>query len=77
MESFTIIRMRDQQGRFLPNESSLVIKEESPSQCDRPIKITKVKGSYNSYEIKERIFTDNQLDFFTVLGMILVLAVLF
>lgn len=45
--------LRDQQGKFLLNESKSEIREELPS---RSIKVVKVKGTYGTYLIKERVF---------------------
>jgi hypothetical protein len=70
-------RLRDEKGRFLPNELRLQTKEELPSKSDRLVKIEKLKGSYNSYLIKDRWFTDGEIDALIVLGIIGVLAVIF
>ena len=44
-------RLRDEQGRFLPNESRSEKKEELPS---RSIRLVKVKGTYGTYLVKDR-----------------------
>jgi hypothetical protein len=43
-------RSRDEKGRFLPEPKKAV----SRSQSVRPIKLKKIKGSYNSYLVKTR-----------------------
>ncbi|USK33165.1 hypothetical protein LIT25_21915 [Bacillus sp. F19] len=69
-------RLRDEKGRFLPNESS-EIKEELPLRSDRPKKMIKIEGSYNSYLIKDRWFTDGEIDTLIVFGIFGVLAIIF
>ncbi|WP_307440737.1 hypothetical protein [Bacillus sp. V2I10] len=68
-------RLRDEKGRFLPNESS-EIKEELPSRLDRPRKVIKIQGSYNSYLIKDQWFTDGEIDALIVFGILGVLAII-
>ncbi|MGZ9869579.1 hypothetical protein ACU3L3_14265 [Priestia endophytica] len=51
-------RNRDHRGRFLPEPEQLkpLKEEESYSNSDRSrdVRIVKIKGSHNSYEIKEK-----------------------
>ena len=59
-------RLRDEKGRFLLNHESnprLLIREESPlesDESDKLIKLVKVKGSYGTYKIKGRWFTNEE-----------------
>ncbi|WP_342047979.1 hypothetical protein [Bacillus sp. OTU530] len=75
-------RLRDEKGRFLPNrESNLrsLIKEESPlesDESDKPIKLVKVKGSYGTYKIKERWFTNEEKVVLYVFAAITILVIL-
>jgi hypothetical protein len=48
-------RSRDELGRFAKMEDL-----KSPSS--RAIRLVKVKGSYKTYEVKERWFTDEERD---------------
>ncbi|SFQ86628.1 hypothetical protein [Priestia endophytica] len=49
-------RNRDHRGRFLPEQLKPLKEEESYSNSDRgrDVRIVKIKGSHNSYEIKEK-----------------------
>lgn len=76
-------RSRDEKGRFLPNHESnpkLLIKEESQlesGKSDKAIKLVKVKGTYGTYLIKERWFTDEERAILYTLAAITILVVLF
>ncbi|MGM7723752.1 hypothetical protein [Metabacillus sp. Hm71] len=70
-------RQRDSQGRFLPKESQSEIKEESRSRSDRMIKVVKVKGSYNSYLVKDVWLTDAEKDLLLGAAIVVFLAVMF
>ncbi|WP_175585208.1 hypothetical protein [Alkalihalophilus pseudofirmus] len=62
-------RNRDELGRFAK-------KEESKLLSDRPIKLIKVKGSYKTYIVKERWFTEDEriyIWFMTSLAIIIFL----
>jgi hypothetical protein len=70
-------RMRDEKCRFLPIESSLEIKEVSPSKSDSPKKIIRIAGSYNFYVIKDNWFTEGEIDALIVFAILGVLAIIF
>lgn len=76
-----INRLRDEKGRFLPNHNQRsFIKEESQLESDRldkPIKLVKVKGSYGTYVIKERWFTEEERSILCMFAAITILVVLF
>src|SRR5690606_1658247 len=67
-------RLRDQQGRFLPDKLKLRNKEELPL---RSIKVVKVKGTYGTYLIKDRIFDESAFHMLITLGTIAILTILF
>jgi hypothetical protein len=46
-------RNRDELGRFTKMEESKLLS-------DRPIKLVKLKGSYKTYIVKERWFTEDE-----------------
>jgi hypothetical protein len=75
-------RLRDEKGKFLPNHESnprLLIREESPLESDesnKPIKLVKVKGSYGTYKIKERWFTDEERAVLYAFAAITILVIL-
>jgi hypothetical protein len=70
-------RSRDEKGRFLPNESSSETREVYLSKSDKPKKIIKITGSYNSYVIKDKWFSDGEIDALIVFAIIGVLAIIF
>lgn len=67
-------RLRDEQGRFLPNQSESEIKEELPL---RSIKLVKVKGTYGTFKVKEKWLGDEEKGRLIALGVIIILAIVF
>lgn len=67
-------RLRDQQGRFLPNESQSRIKEEYPS---RSIRLVKVKDSYGTYLVKDQDSFERAIGAVCYVGIIAILAIIF
>ena len=65
-------RLRDEQGRFLPNQSESEIKEELPL---RSIKLVKVKGTYGTFKVKEKWLSDEEKGRVMALGTIVILAI--
>jgi hypothetical protein len=51
-------RSRDEKGRFLPNDFNKqgeLLLELSDDDFPREIKIVKIKGTYGTYEVKEKM----------------------
>lgn len=68
-------RSRDQYGRF--QEESKPKTVESKLESDRKFKVVKVKGTYGTYLIKDRIFDANDVDILWIGGLLLVLTLVF
>ncbi|KIL71974.1 hypothetical protein [Bacillus badius] len=68
-------RSRDEKGRFLPKEE--LVLEESPSHSARKIKLVKMKGTYGSYFVHTKRFTDGEKDFLLVFGFLVILSFIF
>src|SRR5216117_77875 len=66
-------RLRDEQGRFRPNQLESKTKEELPL---RSIKVVKVKGTYGTYLIKERWLNNEEKGRLMALGAIILLAII-
>ena len=67
-------RLRDEQGRFRPNQSESKTKEELPL---RSIKVVKVKGTYGTYLIKEPWLTEEAIGAILTVGIIALLVMIF
>lgn len=66
-------RLRDEKGRFLPNESPSRNKEEYPS---RSIKVVKVKGTYGTYVVKEKVLDESFFHTLLTLGTVVFLSMI-
>ena len=79
-------RLRDQRGRFLPNQKfiqrSSPIQEESELKSDNSvetikIRLVKIKGTYGTYLVKKRRFTDEERVILYVVAALTILAIIF
>ncbi|MED3553982.1 hypothetical protein [Cytobacillus praedii] len=66
-------RLRDQQGRFLPNESQLKTKEEYHL---RSIRLVKVKGTYGTYLVKDWESIERAIGALAVISVIAILTII-
>lgn len=68
-------RKRDERGRF----STDSVMEGSPSELDevRPIKLVRVKGSYNSYLVTRQFLSNTEKDIMAAVCVLIVLALIF
>ncbi len=69
-------RLRDEKGRFITTQSHSN-QTEVPSHGHRSVKVVKVKGSYNSYLIKDVWFSETDKEIMIVLGIFGLLAIIF
>lgn len=68
-------RLRDEKGRF--RSKSERQEEASKYASSRKIKLVKVKGSYGTYLVQTKLFSDGELDLLLISGFLIVMALLF
>lgn len=66
-------RLRDEKGRFLPNELQSETKEEYHL---RSIRLVKVKGTYGTYLVKDWESVERALGAIGLIGLVAVIAMI-
>ena len=67
-------RLRDQEGKFLPNPSESQEEEEFRL---RSIRLVKVRGSYGTYLVRDWETVERVVGFLLMLGSIIILSRIF